>query len=205
MSGDISKFKSHLRRQLSFLERSCAAYDSGFSDEAIRIATVIRTLVHNTPNSTSLLKHLNATDIKLFTTVTMKVDEGVCYFWSMGTVKCEGKRIEYIPNLDDFSSSSMTIPVDEWWNQIVHVVNPKARLKRKDIVLTAANKDGGAHVDRRLTAEYDALASDGALGKLSLKVGGVEYSRPITDAHLVAIRTMGNELLKSPELLSLVG
>ena len=37
-------FKEHLKRQLGFLERSCVSYDEGFHDEAIRIATLIKSL-----------------------------------------------------------------------------------------------------------------------------------------------------------------
>jgi hypothetical protein len=49
-------FRAHLKRQLGYLERSCASYDSGYKDEAIRIATIIRVLMHNTGATTSLLK-----------------------------------------------------------------------------------------------------------------------------------------------------
>ena len=56
-------FKAHLAKQLRFLERSCKSYDAGFTDEAVRIATVIRVIIHQTGTSTPLLKHLGATTI----------------------------------------------------------------------------------------------------------------------------------------------
>jgi hypothetical protein len=61
-------FKEQLRRQLGFIERSCESYDKGFEDETIRIATALRVLFHDTPQSTPLLKYLGASP-NLLTTV----------------------------------------------------------------------------------------------------------------------------------------
>jgi hypothetical protein len=55
---DRTDLIDHLKRQKAFLGRSSHAFDAGAEDEAVRLATVIRVLVHDTPNSTSLLTHL---------------------------------------------------------------------------------------------------------------------------------------------------
>src|SRR5439155_3012869 len=47
-----------LRQQVGFLERSAALFDQGHKDEAMRLATIIRTLVHDTGASHSLLGQL---------------------------------------------------------------------------------------------------------------------------------------------------
>jgi hypothetical protein len=65
----LDELSLQLQKQLGFLTRSCRDYDLGESDEAIRIATTIRVLIHQTPKSTSLLKHLNSTTINLLSTV----------------------------------------------------------------------------------------------------------------------------------------
>jgi len=65
---DLGRLTQQLRRQLGYLERSAARYDSGQLDEGIRIATTIRVLVHDTRNSTSLLSHLGAKSIAFATT-----------------------------------------------------------------------------------------------------------------------------------------
>ena len=44
-----------LREQIGFIERSAAAFDEGHEEEAKRIAVVLRVLLHDTPQSTSLL------------------------------------------------------------------------------------------------------------------------------------------------------
>jgi hypothetical protein len=61
-------FQAHLARQLGFLLRSAAAYDSGLRDEAYRIATAIRVLLHQTNRSDSLLHHLRAESAPLLST-----------------------------------------------------------------------------------------------------------------------------------------
>jgi hypothetical protein len=53
-------FTGQLQRQLGFMENSARAYDAGHRDEAIRLATSLRVLFHQTPKSTSLLRHLGA-------------------------------------------------------------------------------------------------------------------------------------------------
>ena len=93
--------------------------------------------------------------------------------------------------------------VSKWWNQVVYVLNPTTRLTRRNIVLAAANKDGGAHVDPKLDLEYAALAKESATGALVYQRDGKVTTYPFANAHLVAIRQMGYELLHSPDLVSL--
>ena len=54
----------HLRSQVRFLERSAAAFDAGDEDEASRLATSIRVLVHDPPKGrpASLLAQLGVKD-----------------------------------------------------------------------------------------------------------------------------------------------
>lgn len=49
----------HLQQQIAFLERSASFYDKGNPDEAKRLATNIRVLVHDTKSSKSLLRQLS--------------------------------------------------------------------------------------------------------------------------------------------------
>lgn len=195
-------FQTKLKEQLGFLERSCNAFDEGFKDEAIRIATIIRVLIHNTNNSTSLLKHLNSTTINLLTTCEGTSENTVSYF-GLGVIKISPGSGEHIPGLGNTHYKAF-VPVSKWWSQIVYILSsPQVELRRKNIVLTAVNKDGGAHVDSNLTPEYEKLSMDGALGYYFRASKATEETRPFTNSHLVAIRQMGYELLNSPELLKL--
>ncbi len=199
--SDFERFKQHLRQQLGFLERSCAAYDEGHTDEAIRMATVLRVLLHHTKHSTSLLVHLAASSINLTDTCPPLSPKAVMYH-GMGMHILGGGRSQFVPNLDK-TPIAQPVNADHWWNQIVYVLDSSTRLSRRDIVLAAANKDGGAHVDANLTPDYQRLASDGAIGSYVLKVEGNEQRRPVTDVHLVCIRQMAHEILASPELRAL--
>ncbi|MFC1908223.1 hypothetical protein ACFLWT_02340, partial [Chloroflexota bacterium] len=49
----------HLKDQIAFMKISANSYDNGFEDEAKRLAVAIRILVHDTPQSTSLLTQLD--------------------------------------------------------------------------------------------------------------------------------------------------
>ncbi len=94
------------------------------------------------------------------------------------------------------------LSVSDWWNQIVYILGT-ARCSRKDLVLAAADKDGGAHVDAKLTADYETLMTSGERGFFHYPTGETGNFKPIMDAHLVYLRQIGHELLNSPDLLAL--
>jgi len=109
----------------------------------------------------------------------------------------------------------------DWWEQIVYILAPQVPsegpvppgladepslvLRRNDIILTAANKDGGAHVEAELTPEYERLSAPGAIGEWVGTIDGVEHRTPITGAHFVCLRQMGYEILHSPGIGALLG
>lgn len=195
-------FHKQLERQMAFLQRSCDGYDAGISDEAIRIATTIRVLIHATRNSTSLLQHLNATTINLLST-TDGAPPNATRFFGLGMLELSSETTNYIPSLD-MSRVKKMIPVSQWWDEVVFVIDPQTSLSRKEIVLAAANKDGGAHVDPRLPPEYEALSKDNAIRVFTFSDDGVKVPEPVDNVHFVAIRQMAYELLNSPELNSLL-
>jgi hypothetical protein len=196
-------FNLHLKKQIGFLERSCQSYDQEFHDEAIRIATVIRVLIHNTKSSTSLLKHLNSTTIKLLSTCPDTTTPKTLMFYGMGVSRITGNgETSYFPSLGG-SPTKDSIPVSKWWDQTIFILNTNTRLRRRDIVLAAANKDGGAHVDKKLSPDYEKLSSDGSVGTFIYSKNGKESKIEIKNAHLSALRQMAYEILNSPELLSI--
>jgi hypothetical protein len=195
------QFQDQLEQQFGFLSRSCIAYDKGDQDDAIRIATTIRVLIHNTKSSTSLLKHLNATTIDLHTTVEDVQDHWVGYR-GMGMISMSSSGAhDYVPALQ-MSPISYYVPVSKWWDQVVFVTD-KARLSRRKIVLAATNQDGGAHVDASLDPIY-AQSREPGFGGFIERTEGVKVELiPLKNAHFVALRQMGYELLTSPALNAL--
>jgi len=62
-----------------------------------------------------------------------------------------GRTLEYSP----IQTNSPTIVCPDWWEQPVFIRDKKVYTRRQ-VVLSAANKDGGAHVDTP-DAELQAL------------------------------------------------
>jgi hypothetical protein len=127
----MNQYQMQLRRQLGFLQRSCETFDAGYLDEAIRIGTCVRVLVHNTSKSTSLLAHLGATGIRLLTTCNpahvtgdVIVYDGLTNFGASGQVPKLGRGFK------------AEIPLSEWWEQLVFVIR-ETRIRRRDLVLVA--------------------------------------------------------------------
>lgn len=209
----MNRIKEQLKKQIKFLQTSCSGFDMGDWDEAIRIATCIRVLLHDTKNSTSILKQLNAKNINLFSTRAVdtksssKLGMQFCCGFAMGIIQVgPGTHSSYGPDLSDYvSNSSILLPFEEWWDQqVVWPISPEYQLTRKCIILTASDKDGGAHVDEKLPEKYQKL-SDETFGTITVKANGkVIRETNVIKMHLVSIRTIANELLKSPEFIGLL-
>jgi hypothetical protein len=194
-------FKAHLFRQLGFLWRSCKAYDEGHVDEAIRIATVIRVLIHDTPASTSLLKHLGAENILLSSTVVTQTDIQPVFMSAMGRLRITSTESIWKP-VTDAESLQIQLTAPDWWGQVVYIYG-QVHATRKSLVLGAANKDGGAHVDTKLNKEYEALVLGGVRGWFHYSPANDGHFQPVMNEHFLYIRQMGFEVLNSPELLAL--
>ena len=151
--NEIQRYQQDLKKQLGFLQRSCQWYDEGEVDEAIRVAVPIRTIIHDTRNSTSLLTHLNAKGIKLWSSIK-GATENITSYLGMGMYKQWGygnrAGASYGPSFDE-GVEWVLLPVSEWWNQIVYVFSRRPeedptgeievlRLSRQDIVRTATDK-----------------------------------------------------------------
>lgn len=220
---EAQDFKTQLTRQLRFLRASCEAYDRGDVDEAVRIATIMRTLMKDRGRNTiSLLTHLNAKAIKLRSSIPA-VDESLLIFklsQLTGTRYSAGSGGQAYPLGAAVLKEENDISVEEWCNQKVYIFSKDESLTRMEIFLVAAENDGGAHVDKSLPPKYSHVGqnlasfqtvanSDGTFSS-SLTFGiGMNPStsqghKPILDYHYADIRQMATELLHSKELLSLI-
>jgi hypothetical protein len=91
----------HLRRQVGFIERSAEAFDAGFSDEAVRLAQVIRVLVHDTGRSTALLNQLGVKDTLLFVDTALPARHGNLISWPrLVFMQMTAEDNKFIPALD---------------------------------------------------------------------------------------------------------
>ena len=136
----------HLDEQLGFLERSAAAFDQGYEDEAKRLAVTLRVLLHETTQSHSLLGQLGRrqgafVDTALPAHTGNLMTHGGLVFVAMGP-----PETRYVAMLDDVPIAT-SAPFDQWWDTPVFIDRDGSSLTRKQLILIAANQDGGAHID----------------------------------------------------------
>src|SRR5438128_453345 len=150
-------FIEQLREHLEFLKRSCRDFDAGHYGEGRRMAVSLRVLFHDTNHSTSLLTHLgikgSARLVSTFEIGHKRGGPGVLSVFIPVWVDGTGRRQ---PPLDDSARRDL-IPANEWWNEVIMSTN--YRLCRKDVILAAANQDGGAHVDANPDPENPRIGS----------------------------------------------
>ena len=77
---------------------------------------------------------------------------------------------------------------------MVFVDDEKSQFSRRDVVLSVADADGGAHVDPSLEGGYALLSRDNAL-RWTLETG--TDSIEIVGAELAAVRQIAHEMLRS--------
>jgi len=196
LAEDIS---GHLKRQLIFLQNSVAAYDNGCVEEAIRIGVVIRVLCHDTQKSESLLQKMGQkATLRLVTTARTAPNDLLINidFGELMAGMTFGRTIEY----DPVPEGSPTILCTDWWEQLVFI-RDKTAYTRKDVVLSAANKDGGAHVDSP-DAKLQAL-QEGFWIRTVTHADGTKMTEPLADNHFRMLRRFAQELLTSGDLLKL--
>jgi hypothetical protein len=198
----MQDLKAHLIRQLTWIARSCESFDAGFHDEAVRVATQLRVLFHDTNRQTSLLSQMNARGIKLASCVEPRDTSNSVILHTMCTFTFSAEHgVRWGPGLkSDRLTAQMS--VEDWWNQTIYK-HGSVILTRRSLILNAADKDGGAHVDPSLTVEYESLSNKNGT-YLSVQYGSGEgQAIPIENAHFIYIRQIGFEVLNSRELLAL--
>ncbi|HCB1649756.1 hypothetical protein H0O82_06965 [Escherichia coli] len=204
----MSRFKKKLIEQISFLQSSCEMYDKGHTHEALRIALSLRVIFYSSGSCTSIMKHLGVTDIKLLSTggIPKESAKDVIQFHGLGMYELTNTGdSRYRPSLGDGPPLNKLLPLKQWWQECVYVLEKGKLITRFIIMDAAANNDGGAHVDERLEPLYASLSEDGALGAFeSINEHFEVISRTeITNANHVALRQMAYEVLHSPEFMQL--
>lgn len=192
-------FAEQLKRQIIFLKNSVSLYDSGCREEAIRMAVVMRVLFHDTNNSTSLFKHLGTKETIQIATTAKSVESevlGEIDFVELMGGMIFGHELEYTL----IQKEVPTITAPDWWDQPVFIRDGRP-ISRCQIVLAAAHKDGGAHVDE---PDDDLRAiKEGFWVRTQTKPDGTIVSESMENNHLRMIRRFAEELLNSKELLSI--
>ena len=177
--------------QIDWMRASAERFDAGITSEAKRIAVVIRTLVHHTSASTSLLQQLEIQEGMRWK-ATVPCIEPTAEPGSGGLWASVPNEPGYRPILGEYPHA---MNFTDWWSKPV-LVTDAGPFTRSDFVLHLVNFDGGAHIDRNLPPKYESLSRHGGFKPIRVNSAGQRYpdnSDPIPSA----IRTMAGELYTS--------
>uniref|UniRef100_UPI001F502B97 hypothetical protein n=1 Tax=Vibrio parahaemolyticus TaxID=670 RepID=UPI001F502B97 len=188
----------HLKDSCDFIEISCRAFDDGYVGEAKRLATTLRVLLHDTQKSKSLLNLLKVkTNMRYLNTATPYDSKNLMSHHGLVGLKISNDKAEYFPFLDDSFGSPKYVKFPDWWNEVVISDSKKNQFCRRELVLSLANKDGGAHVDPKLTDKYAALTRNNSIGWKFQSVGSGIQGGDIDGVELYSIRQVAYECLES--------
>ncbi len=189
-----------LKEQFQFLKASCAAYDDGFINESKRLSVVIRLLLHDTGNSTSLLKHLDSKNINFIDTSLPLNRNNLLSHQGLTIIAAGSEGATYVPRCLAPPSPAVGPPkdldFDSWWNGVVLIDQNRTEFTRRDLVLTLSNKEGGAHVDPKLDLRFAALIKNYSMGWVFTSP---DKEEPIHSIELASIRQIAYEVINSLE------
>lgn len=187
------ELKEHLKEQVEFLHLSNMNFDKGISGEAKRLATTIRVLLHDTKLSKSLLEQLNLKSIKFLSTCKDRDLSNIGYAGLVDMVIGES-IMPFIPILDA-NTCLKFLDFKDWWNEVIFKDQHNLTLTRREVILFAANQDGGAHIDPELKEKEMMFSRKNALGWLTSKDGTIWENFKYPER--VAIRQISHEVLKT--------
>lgn len=191
----------HLAEQVQFMRNSCESFDSGFEGEAVRLAVALRILLHDTAQSSSLLTQLGRKQKMLFYDSACPFKEENLASSSCLTMMRLSTETgaSWVAPLDDLSGARdahRKRGFETWWSRLIVCKDAQGSMfTRKGLVLTVANKEGGAHVDPHLDAAYAALSRLNSMGWRSVLNG--EDSAFRNSPVYPSIRQIAHEVLRS--------
>lgn len=196
----LQELKVHLDEQIKFLENSINLYDQWDENEFKRIATVIRTLVHDTKTSVSLLWQIGTKKWRFYSTCNI-----LDFSWSVPQrwliVSYIGQwsfASDYYPALDDFPVRRITF--EEWWNELIFIKmeqnGEKITISRKELILAVANSDWGAHVGLEVEEAYLKLSKHHLLGDMKILGANLLWEK-CKNPERATVRQIWHEILKT--------
>lgn len=187
----VEELKIHLDDHVGFLARSSQAFDEGHYGESKRLAVSLRVLFHDTRHSHSLLGQLGRLGHSFITTATPYEAANLSSHGGLVMMSTFGGAAEYIAPLDTPIFKDWR-PFEDWWSEPVFVDKEKRVLSRRNLILSVADQDGGAHVDPTLSETYARLSRHNSMGWTQMPGGA-----PIPHAEKAAIRQIAHEVLRT--------
>lgn len=181
--------------QIKFLETSANLFDTGLSIEAKRLAASLRILFHQTSKSFALCNQLNyENQLLLWSSAYLYTPSNLLSSWTLlSIVFGEKGEMTYAPILQTNSGRTFFLNVEDWWNEIIFD-DKNNFFSRKDIVLSVANQDGGAHIAPEFKENYADILKRNSLGQFM--INGEEV-QPLINPVYAAVRQIAFEVLLS--------
>jgi hypothetical protein len=105
---------------------------------------------------------LNAPYTKLLSTCE-RIPSGATYWANITNITISPvlRFAEFVPKLDSARTKNH-VAVANWWRYETIYLMGNLKLNRRELVLAAVNKDGGAHVSHALDPKYEDLVNGAA-------------------------------------------
>jgi len=178
---------------MAFLTRSCEAYDAGHEYEAKRIAGVLRTLLHDSRSSRSLLGQLGLKGSTRFLDSSIPINPSNL-LGTPGLFALDDGR--WTPALDSHETYERRVSFDSWWTTPVTKLSDGTDVSRERYVLEVANTEGGAHIDPQASAIYDRLVALHAWPIAGVHADGSQ-GQPRGNQALAALRQIAHEVIRT--------
>ena len=184
----LEDYQKRLEEQIWLLHIMIKNYDSWEKIVAINIATILRTLLHDSKNSVSLFSLLGLKKRKFFDLSHDPIGWELtyslltyCFLWETSAMS--------LPNLDSCWEWKL-LNFDLWWNNVVIQDIYCNMFSRKDLILNLTNKDWGTHIAQEIPGKYYALTRNNSIWFI---IGWY----PAVDIHCISIRHIAHEVLKT--------
>jgi hypothetical protein len=190
-----------LRQQFELLKAACLAYDQGDSLQSRNIALRLRVLLHGSGATLALMKVLKHLRFPDTSTMSLPPNSHAC----IGMLRCvieQGVGATWVPLLEGWPEGqprNPDRPFNRWWSAISIPSSEGIGFSRCDLVTNMANRDGGAHVDLKLSASYDALTRDSLGFEIAFRgPGGQTDFMPVRgNVAEATIRQIGQEVQRA--------
>lgn len=201
-SPGLNDLMIRFKENMGFLIGSARAFDAGDHAEALRLATVVRTLSYDDGRGDSILTQIGAKPKmrwrSYYAPFGLDVPDDTPMFGSslygMAFAADGSAHLEPL----DFGGEGRHVSYDDWWVGEPVVEFGDSHITRRQLVLGLANQDGGAHVDLSGSHITALFAGSPTFTRVDGKMAeGTEHRALLRDMLQIQMRTVANEVFHS--------
>lgn len=189
---------SLLKDLILFIKSSSRSYDEGYFGEAHRLAVAIRSIVHGSPGTASILEEIGLTDLFFYDNCPNYRPEIHMPFSGLALAGMAKDDPEYVPRLGQNPNvQTNKVTYEQWWNKKV-IVDEEFNivLTREGVIEAVANTFSREQVDPKLNDFYNETILKCGLGWVDEKAALQLSMIPIEFA---SVRQIAYELIKALE------